>query len=66
MILIFDGETSSKSMLLLVRRHWFLGFCFLFYDKIGECSLHGCILIKITHVGGTLMILIFDGETSSK
>ena len=42
---------------------WFLGF---FYNKIGECSLCGCILIKITHVGGTLMILIFDGETSSK
>ena len=56
MILIFDGETSSKSMLLLVRRHWFLGF---FYDKIGECSLRGCILIKITHVGRTLMILYF-------
>ena len=64
MILIFDGETSSKSMLLLMRRHLvFRGF---FYDKIGECSLRGCILIKITHVGGTLMILIFDGETSSK
>ena len=48
MILIFDGETSSKSMLLLMRRHLvFRGF---FYDKIGECSLHGCILIKITHV----------------
>ena len=65
MILIFDGETSSKSMLLLMRRHWFLGL-FFFYDKKGECSLRGCILIKITHVGGTLMILIFDGETLSK
>ena len=65
MILIFDGETSSKSMLLLMRRHWFLGFCF-FYDKIGECSLRGCVLIQIAHVGGTLMILIFVGETSSK
>ena len=64
MILIFDGETSSKSMLLLMRRH--LVFRSFFYDKIGECSLRGCILIKITHVGGTLMILIFDGETSSK
>ena len=64
MILIFYGETSSKSMLLLMRRH--LVFRSFFYDKIGECSLHGCILIKITHVGGTLMILIFDGETSSK
>ena len=38
---------------------------FFFYDKIGECSLCGCILKKVTHVGGTL-ILIFDGETSSK
>ena len=66
MILIFDGETSSKSMLLLMRRHWFLGFSSFFNDKIGECSLRGCVLIKITHVGGTLMILIFDGETSSK
>ena len=65
MILIFDGETLSKSMLLLMRRLWFLGFCF-FYDKIGECSLCGCVLIKIIHVGGTLMILIFDGETLSK
>ena len=57
---------------------WFLGcffftinhlvfrFLFFFYDKIGECSLPGCVLIKITHVGGTLMILIFDGETLSK
>ena len=34
--------------------------------EIGQCSLRGCFLIKITHVGGTLMILIFDGETSSK
>ena len=71
MILIFDGETSSKSMLLLMRRHLVLRF---FYDKIGrsypckigECSQRGCVLIKITHVGGTLMILIFDGETLSK
>ena len=30
MILIFDGETSSKSMLLCMRRHLVLGF---FYDK---------------------------------
>ena len=52
-------------MLLLMRRHWFLGFSF-FNDKIGECSLRGCVLIKITHVGGTLMILNFDGETLSK
>ena len=65
MILIFDGETSSKSMLLLMRRHLvFRGF--FCHDKIGQCSLHGCILIKITHVGRTLMVLIFDGETSSK
>ena len=63
MILIFDGETLSKSMLLLMRRHLVFRF---FYDKIGECSQRGCVLIKITHVGGTLMILIFDGETSSK
>ena len=35
-------------------------------QNVGECSLCGCILIKITHVGRTLMILIFDGETSSK
>ena len=61
---LFYGETLSKSMLLLMRRH--LVFRCFFYDKIGECSLRGCILIKITHVGGTLMILIFDGETSSK
>ena len=66
MILIFDGETSSKSMLLLMRRHLVFRCFFLFYDKIGECSLRGCVLIKITHVGGTLMILIFDGETLSK
>ena len=34
MILIFDGETSSKSMLLLMRRH--LVFRFLFFTiKIG-------------------------------
>ena len=66
MILIFDGETSSKSMLLLMRRHLVFRFLFFFYDKIGECSLRGCVLIKITHVGGTLMILIFDGETLSK
>ena len=52
-------------MLLLMRRHLVFRF-FLFYDKIGECSLRGCILIKITHVGGKLKILIFDGETSSK
>ena len=49
-------------MLLLMRRHLvFRFFSFLFYNKIGECSLRGCVLIKITHVGGTLMILIFDG-----
>ena len=66
MILILDGETSSKSMLLLMRRHLVFRFFLFFYDKIGECSLCGCVLIKITHVGGTLMILIFDGETSSK
>ena len=64
MILIFDGETLSKSMLLFMRRY--LVFWGFFYNKIGECSQRGCILIKITHVGGTLMILIFDGETSSK
>ena len=29
MVLIFDGETSSKSMLLLMRRH--LVFMFLFF-----------------------------------
>ena len=34
--------------------------------RLGECFLRGCILIKITHAGRTLMILIFDGETSSK
>ena len=69
MILIFDGETSSKSMLLLMRRYLVFRFLFFFgvffYDKIGECSLRGCVLIKITHVGRTLMILIFDGETLS-
>ena len=43
MILIFYGETSSKSMLFLMRRHLvfrvFFFQCFLrvyFYDKIGE------------------------------
>ena len=58
---LFDGESSSKSMLLLLRRHLVFRFflAFVFYDKIGECSLCGCVLIKITHVGGTLMILIF-------
>ena len=30
MILSFDGETSSKSMLLLMRRHLVFRF---FYDK---------------------------------
>ena len=25
----FDGESSSKSMLLLLRRHWFSGSFFL-------------------------------------
>ena len=30
MILIFDGETSSKSMLLLMRRHLVFRFCFFF------------------------------------
>ena len=35
MILIFDGETSSNSMLLLTRRD----FGFLdFYDKMGDFS----------------------------
>ena len=58
---LFDGESSSKSMLLLLRRHLVFRFFsfFVFYDKIGECSLRGCVFIKITHVGGTLMILIF-------
>ena len=37
MILIFDGETSSKSMLLLLRRHLVFRF-FIFYDKIGFFS----------------------------
>ena len=32
MILIFDGETSSKSMLLLMRRH--LVFSFVFFLTI--------------------------------
>ena len=58
---LFGGESSSKSMLLLLRRHLVFRFFlfFVFYDKIGECSLRGCVVIKITHVGGTLMILIF-------
>ena len=30
MILIFDGETSSKSMLLLMRRHLVFRFFFSF------------------------------------
>ena len=30
MILIFDGETSSKSMFLLLRRHLVFRFLFLF------------------------------------
>ena len=33
MVLTFDGESSSKSMLLLLRRH--LVFRLFFYDKIG-------------------------------
>ena len=65
MVLTFDGESSSRSILLLMRRHLVFRL-FFFYDKIGECSLCGCVLIKITHAGGTLMILTFDGETSSK
>ena len=35
MILIFDGETLSKSMLLLMRRH----LVFRFFDKIGELPM---------------------------
>ena len=66
MVLTFDGESSSKSMFLLMRRHLVFSFFLFFYAKIGECSLRGCVLIRITHAGGTLMILIFDGETSSK
>ena len=34
MVLIFDGETSSKSMLLLLRRHLVFRFVF-FHDKTG-------------------------------
>ena len=37
MILIFDGETSSKSMLLLMRRH--LVFRFFYDKKIGELPM---------------------------
>ena len=35
MILIFVGETSSKSMLLLMGRHLVFRF---FYDKMGDFS----------------------------
>ena len=32
MILIFDGETLSKSMLLLMRRHLVFRFCFFSFS----------------------------------
>ena len=37
MVLTFDGESLSKSMLLLLRRHLVFRFFFL-YDKIGFFS----------------------------
>ena len=59
---MFCSLYDNGSPLYYEKAFGFLGF----YDKIGECSLCGCVLIKITHVGGTLMIPIFDHEISSK
>ena len=39
MVLTFDGESSSKSMLLLLRRHLVFRVFFFLYDKIVFFSL---------------------------
>ena len=41
----FDGESSSKSMLLLLRRHLVFRFLF-FYDKIGFFFFSRQLVVK--------------------
>ena len=41
----FDGESLSKSMLLLLRRHLLLGLFFFLYDKIGFFSFSASYMV---------------------
>ena len=53
MVVIFDGETSSKSMLLLMRRH--LVFRFFFFLVLPTLLYS----YKDYSCGGTLILLTF-------